>query len=105
MVIRLRETVQAGLRHPVLGPLVLALLVVLLAFLVLHAAEDGIAGELFACAIAIAAAATILVPPLRAAAGAAAVALRAGRAPPPVWLRRAPSLAPPTALLGIPLRR
>jgi hypothetical protein len=40
-VIRLRVSIRRGLRHPLLGPVVLVGLCVLLAFILLHALEDA----------------------------------------------------------------
>ena len=40
-VIRLRQALERGRRHPVLGPILLILLVLLLAMVFLHAAGEG----------------------------------------------------------------
>ena len=39
-MIRLRRTLERGRRHPILGPIVLILLVLLLAMVFMHAAQD-----------------------------------------------------------------
>ena len=50
-MIRLRHSIQAGLRHPLLGPLLLLFLALILGFVVLHTVEHGVEGLLFSCAI------------------------------------------------------
>lgn len=40
-MIRLRRMLERGRKHPVLGPIVLVLLVLLLAMVCFHAAQDG----------------------------------------------------------------
>ena len=50
-MIRLRQSIEAGLRHPVLGPVLVILLALILAFVVVHTVEHGVEGLLFSCAI------------------------------------------------------
>lgn len=50
-MIRLRESIQRWLRHPIAGPLLLVLLAVALAFLVVHEVVEG-SPESFAAACA-----------------------------------------------------
>jgi len=54
-MIRLRQQIERGLRHPVVGPLLLILLAVLVVFIALHETSESIAGhvELICVAIAI----------------------------------------------------
>ena len=44
-MIRLRQQIDRGLRHPVVGPLLLLLLAVLVVFIALHETSEGIAGH------------------------------------------------------------
>lgn len=104
-MIRLREGIQNAVSHPLLGPLVLVLLALLLAFVALHAVEDGLAGALFACAFAAVAVLRIVARPVRTVAPAALVAATAGRAPPRRRFGHAIHHSPPAALLSTPLRR
>jgi hypothetical protein len=85
-VIRLRRTLERGRKHPLLGPIVLILLVLLLAMVFLHAAHDdhGAAVETGFFCLAIV---TMLGP----------VLVRVGRAEPrSVALPGFPTRGPPT---------
>jgi putative effector of murein hydrolase LrgA (UPF0299 family) len=53
-VIRLRESLDDALRHPLLGPLLLLFLALTLAFVSLHAIEHGVEGLLFSCVLLVA---------------------------------------------------
>ena len=93
------------MRHPILGPLLILFVAALLAFLVFHAVEDGTAGELIICAMAVAAAARLLLRPQREPSRRELRPLLPGRAPPPRARRHAaPAYAAPAALLSPPLR-
>ncbi|MBA3787446.1 MAG: hypothetical protein H0X21_01965 [Actinobacteria bacterium] len=50
-MIRLRQSLERGLRHPLLGPLLLLLLGLALAFVIFHAIEHGVEGQLFTCVL------------------------------------------------------
>lgn len=67
-MIRLRKTIERGVRHPVYGPLFVLLLCLMLALLALHTAHDGAHDAAFACiAIAFTFGAALIVrirPPL-----------------------------------------
>lgn len=104
-VIRLRESIQAGLRHPILGPLVLLLLGLLLAFVILHAVEDGIAGELFACVFAAVVVIRLLARPPRVLARVSLAFTATDRAPPWRFFGSVVAYSPSAALLSTPLRR
>lgn len=107
-MIRLRRTLERGRKHPVLGPILLIVLVLLLAMVFLHAAQEGheAATEIGAFYLAIL---TILGPILlermRRTPPAAVVQVRGDRSPPrhhlPCQLTRP---APPGTLVA-PLRR
>jgi hypothetical protein len=62
-VIRLRSILERGRAHPVLGPILLVLLVLLLAFVFLHIVQEGVenATELGAMCVAIATVLGLLV--------------------------------------------
>lgn len=84
-MIRLRRTIEGGVRHRWLGPLFVILLCLLLAMLFLHAMHDGQCagtelGEL-CLAISVLLGAVLLVR-IRACAPRAAALVRLGRAPP-----------------------
>ena len=103
-VIRLRQSIEAGLRHPVLGPLLLLALALMLAFVVLHTLEHGVEGLLFWCMI-IAAVVLRLVVVLgrtwRATTGRLPLI---SRGPPRRALCLLPASRLPTALSDLPLR-
>lgn len=102
-MIRLRQSLDAGLRHPLLGPLLLLGLALILAFVALHAVEHGAGGMLFSCALL--AAATIKLVLAAGPAGTRAREARTigprGAARPAVRL----ALPPPAAAHSLPLRR
>lgn len=103
-VIRLRHALEAALRHPLLGPLLLLALAAMLAFVALHALEHGLAGALFTCAILAAAALRLAIAVCRWFRAAAGQALPAGRAPP----RRESLIGTgpePLSVVAFPLRR
>lgn len=50
-MIRLRSILERGCTHPILGPLVLVFLVLLLAMVFLHAAEEGLHAAMEAGAV------------------------------------------------------
>ena len=102
-MIRLRQSLEAGLRHPLLGPVLLLLLALVLAFMVFHTVEHGVEGLLFSCAILTAIVLRLVVvlgrtwrrtvdqPPLR------------GRGPPRPRLGRVADRGP-AVRLALPLR-
>lgn len=53
-MIRLRQQIQRGLRHPVVGPLLLLLFAVLVVFIALHETSEGIAGHVELICVALA---------------------------------------------------
>lgn len=83
----------------------LLLLGLLLAFVVLHAVEDGIAGELFACVLAAAAVVRLLARPPRVLARFSLAVTAADRAPPWRFFGSFVAYSPSAALLSTPLRR
>ena len=103
-VIRLRQSLDTGLRHPLLGPLLLLFLALILAFVVFHAVEHGVEGLLFSCAIVVAVGLRLVVVLGRTWRTTIERLPLLGRAPP----RRALSLSPanriPTVLFALPLR-
>ena len=104
-MIRLRQSVEAGLRHPLWGPLLLVFLAVILAFVALHTIEDGAEGLLFTCAIVAAAGLRLLVVVLGRTWLATAHELPFfGRAPPRRTLRLLPPSRLPPVVLALPLR-
>ena len=103
-MIRLRQSIEVGLRHPLLGPVLLLLLALLLVFVIFHTVEHGVEGLLFSCAI-LAAVALRLVVVLGRTWRAAADQLQVlGRAPPRRALRFLPPSRVPPAGLVLPLR-
>ena len=53
-MIRLRQQIERGLRHPVIGPLLLLLLAVLVVFIALHETSEGVAGHVELICVALA---------------------------------------------------
>ena len=105
-VIRLRQSLEAGFRHPLFGPLLLALFALLLAFVVFHTVEHGVEGLLFTCAILTAVALRLVVVVGRIWAVRSERTRLGDRAPPvrlPLLL--VPAHGHPSALLAPPLRR
>ena len=99
-MIRLRHALQRGLRHPVLGPILLVLLAIVMVMVVVHSTHDQAHQDspLFAACIALAlfALVVLLVSAPRANAPAA---WSSARAPPPAnRYRRCVPLA------GVPAR-
>jgi hypothetical protein len=60
-VIRLRQSLDAALRHPFVGPLLLLFLALMLAFVCLHTIEHGVEGLLFSCVLLVAASVRLVV--------------------------------------------
>ena len=82
-MIRLRCQLERGLRHPVLGPLLLLALVVLVAFIALHETSEGMAGHAELICIAIAIVLLVAVPLIQGLPVAARPAgTQSSRAPP-----------------------
>lgn len=104
-VIRLRQTIETGLRHPLLGPLLLLLLGLILAFVVFHTIEHGVEGALFSCAILAAVVLRLVVVTGRI------WRVRLGQLPlvgrgPPQWVVSPLSVVGrPAFLFALPLRR
>ena len=103
-MIRLRQSLDAGIRHPLLGPLLLLLLALILAFVVIHTVEHGVEGLLFSCAIVAAAGLRLLVVRGRTWRATMDRLPLLGRAPPSRFLRLTPPSRVPTVLLALPLR-
>lgn len=109
-VIRLRSLLERGCTHPVLGPILLVLLVLMLAMLFLHFAEDGHGVESFgALCVALAVfLGSLALEPLGRLGHRPVSSSRTDRGPPaPHCVRRPRLLAgpdPPLAL-SLPLRR
>ena len=104
-MIQLRQAIQAGLKHPLLGPFVLLVFAVLLVFVGLHVVEHGIQGELFACVFAAAALVGLLTSPRRGLPRVSVAVTTADRAPPRRFFGSVVAYAPAAALLSTPLRR
>ena len=82
-MIAFRKKIERGLANPWLRPFLIVLLAVLLAFLVMHAAHDGSAGELGAVCFGIAMAlSAILLDVAHGLVPPRLVRRRSGRAPP-----------------------
>ncbi len=103
-VIRLRGSIEAGLRHPLLGPVLLLLLALVLAFVVLHTVEHGAEGLLFTCAIMAAVVLRLVIAVGRVILVTRELSGPARRGPPQwsAWLLPAPR--PPTHAFALPLR-
>lgn len=107
-MIRLRRTLERGRAHPVLGPILLIVLVLLLTIVFLHVAQDGNAAtEIGAMCVALA---TVLGLPLleklRRRFSEPLVSVRGDRGPPSVSGRPVPRAAVVAALSRtLPLRR
>ena len=105
-VIRLRQSLERGLRHPLLGPLLLLLLGLVLAFMVFHTIEHGVEGQLFTCVLLAGAALRLVVVIGRAHRTRLEGRALSDRAPPRVRERRLLRASrPPTFLFALPLRR
>ena len=103
-MIRLRQSIEAGLRHPLLGPLLLLFLGLILAFVVLHTIEHGVEGLLFSCAIIVAISLRLVVVLGRTWRAVTEQQSPFGRAPPTRTLRLLPLRQVPPALVALPLR-
>jgi hypothetical protein len=104
-VIRLRQSLDAGLQHPLFGPLLLLLLAAILAFVFLHTIEHGVEGLFFAYVILVAASLRLVVVIGRTWRARVDQLPLLGRAPPRRALRLLPSSRLPTVvLLARPLR-
>jgi hypothetical protein len=108
-VIRLRRLLTSGRAHPILGPFLLIMLVIVLALLLLHAMEDGFdaATDVEAFCLAIATfLGLLLLERVRRHAPAPVRLVASGRGPPRT--SGTPPAAPISAAIGllwIPLRR
>jgi len=98
---------ERGRAHPLLGPILLVVLVLLLAVVFLHVAQDGNATEVGAMCLALA---TFVVLPLlerlNKRLSQPSVAARGDRGPP--WLSPPPTPRPPAVASvsrSLPLRR
>lgn len=103
-MIRLRQSIEAGLRHPLLGPLLLVGLALILAFVVIHTVEHGVEGLLFTCAIIVVAGIRLVVVLGRTWRASSTRSPVVGRAPPRRGLSCAPALAVPAVPFALPLR-
>jgi hypothetical protein len=103
-VIRLRQSLEAGLRHPLLGPLLLLFLGLILAFVVLHTIEHGAEGLLLACVVVAAISLRLVVVLGRTWRAATDQLPLFGRAPPKGAVRRLPPSRIPPVLVALPLR-
>ncbi|MCP9486260.1 MAG: hypothetical protein MSC30_10390 [Gaiellaceae bacterium MAG52_C11] len=105
-MIRLRQSLERGLRHPLLGPFLLLLLGLVLAFMVFHAIEHGVEGQLFMCVLLAAAVLRLVVIIGRAHRIRLEGRALSDRAPPRARARRLlRATRPPTFLFALPLRR
>lgn len=102
-MIRLRQSLEVGLRHPLLGPLVLLFLGLILAFVVFHAVVDGVEGMLFSCAIFTAVSLSVLIVCGRFHRATPRRLLLLGRDPPRRCLAR-PRFRSAIVLPALPLR-
>ena len=107
-VIRLRSLLERGLKHPVIGPVLLIALVIVLAMVFLHFVEDSHAATSFgsACLALAAFLGSMLLTPIVRMRRGASISPRSDRGPPTVSFLRRPRLFsahdPP---LILPLRR
>jgi hypothetical protein len=103
-VIRLRQSLEATLRHPLLGPLLLVFMALVLAFVCLHTIEHGVEGLLFSCVLLVAAGVRLVVVVGRVWRASQVDGSRPSRGPPARFVRanRPPPAAP--ALVVLPLR-
>ena len=104
-VIRLRQSLEAGLRHPLLGPVLVLSLALVLAFMILHAVEHGVEGLLFTCAVVAAVFLRLVVVLGRMSLAGRGLRTTTLRGPPPSRATgREPALRSPPALAAPPLR-
>jgi Flp pilus assembly protein TadB len=104
-VIRLRQRLQAGLEHPVAGPLLLLLIALMLTFVFLHTVEHGVEGLLFACVMLVGAALRLVVVLGRASPTRRVTPALRRRAPPTRAVRLSEPRRRAAAQLVVPLRR
>jgi len=104
-VIRLRQSLDSTLRQPIVGPLLLVLLCVVVAFVLVHAVEHGVVGELFTCGMLAAFALRLIEALNRRQTDARQPASPSGRAPPVGRPPNARSTRVTTFLFASPLRR
>lgn len=108
-MIRLRQSLLAGLRHPLLGPVLLLGLGLVLAFVAFHAVvEHGVAGVaslLVSCALAAAAGLRLAIVLGRSCRVTPAWRRPARRGPPAALVRPLQRAVHPAAALALPLRR
>ena len=103
-MIRLRQSLDGALGHPLLGPLLLLFLALVLAFVCLHTIEHGAEGLLFSCVLLVAAGLRLVVVlGGTRRAKVEALPLR-GRAPPTQIRRLLLSSRVPRAVAALPLR-
>ncbi len=106
-MIRLRRTLERGCAHPVFGPILFGVVVLLLALLLLHAAHTGAVSELGAFCVGIAAfVGSVLLARTFGLVSEPRIAAGGGRGPPRSG--RPPFLRPVAAATGtrnLPLRR
>lgn len=102
-MIRLRQSLDAGLRHPLLGPLLLLGLALLLSFLFLHTAEHDLEQLLISCGMLAAVAFRLVAAPRLSR--PAAPEPRAGGPRRDAGLGAIASLPPPRPAYAFPLRR
>ena len=103
-VIRLRQSLEKGLRHPLFGPLLLLFFALILAFVFLHTIEHGVEGLLFSCVLLVATSLRLVVVLGRTWRAAAEQLPLFGRAPPRRFLRLLPPNRVPPVPLALPLR-
>jgi hypothetical protein len=103
-VIRLRQSINAGLRHPLLGPVLLIFLAIVLALVILHTVEHGVEGLLFSCAILAAVVLRLVVVLGRTWRATTEQISVLGRAPPRPAFRLLPPSRVPSAVSALPLR-
>jgi hypothetical protein len=103
-VIRLNQILERGRRHPLLGPLVVILLVLLVVMTALHEGHESVAGDVGLLCIGIAMLLVGFVSALRTGAPLVeAVSALTPRAPPPQ--ATAPAPLDTFAFRSLPLRR
>lgn len=104
-MIRLRQTLERGRAHPILGPFVVILLVLLLAMMFMHAAHDSQHASVEFGAICISIAMFLgmfLLQRVRESAPTPLLEVRGDRGPPSAALELSPGFAAPGSS---PLRR
>jgi peptidoglycan/LPS O-acetylase OafA/YrhL len=110
LVIRLRSLIERGCTHPVLGPILLVVLVLMLAMLFLHLADDGhgAASDFGAVCVALAAfLGSLVLKPFVGDRRESTISTRVDRGPPSLGVARIrPRFAlVSTSSLSLPLRR